>query len=130
MDSKGRIEKLLEKAKQNAGVLAVILFGSTARAERGPASDLDVCLVLENRKYAALDLSRIKMAYLGHAGVDVQVFQQLPIYIRTRVLKEGTVLLVRDEDALYELAFRTAQAFEDFKPVYRTYLAEVARAGS
>jgi len=40
------------------------------------------------------------------------------------------VLFVRDEDALYDLAFRTIQAFEDFRPYYRTYLAEVARAGS
>jgi hypothetical protein len=34
---------------------------------------------------------------------------------------------VKDEDALYEVAFRTAQAFEDFKHIYRDYLEQVAR---
>jgi hypothetical protein len=33
-------------------------------------------------------------------------------------------------DALYELAFRTARAFERFKGIYRTYLDEVAGARS
>ena len=60
--------------------------------------------------------------------MDVQVFQQLPIYIRQRVLKDGEVLFVRDEDQLYELAFRTVQEFEDFRPRYQTYLKEVESA--
>jgi hypothetical protein len=60
---------------------------------------------------------------------DVRIFQQLPLYIRVRVLKEGRILFVRDENQLYELAFRTAQAFEDFKHIYYGYLKEVALAG-
>jgi len=35
------------------------------------------------------------------------------------VLKEGAVLFVRDEDALYALAIRTARAFEDFRHIDR-----------
>jgi hypothetical protein len=45
-------------------------------------------------------------------------------------LKEGAVLLCKDLDALYVIAYRTAQAFEDFKPIYRDYLNQVAHAGS
>jgi hypothetical protein len=79
--------------------------------------------------HSSLALSRKKVAYLKQGTLDVHLFQQLPLYIRRRVLKEGQVLFERDTDALYELAFRTAQAFEDFKPIYQTHLAEVARAG-
>jgi hypothetical protein len=43
-------------------------------------------------------------------------------------LKEGKVLLCQDEDLLYEIAFRAAQAFEDFKHIYHGYLEEVAGA--
>jgi hypothetical protein len=39
------------------------------------------------------------------------------------------VLLSRDDDRLYDLALRTARAFEDFKPIYRTYLEAVRDAG-
>jgi len=121
---------LLNKAREDRDILAVILFGSVARGEPTPASDVDVCLVLQAGKYDSLSLSRKKLAYLKQGDLDVHLFQQLPLYVRRRVLKEGKVLFERDTDALYALAFRTAQAFEDFKPIYSAYLTEVARAGS
>jgi predicted nucleotidyltransferase len=119
--------KLIDEAKADRDVLAVIIFGSHARGEAGPSSDLDVCLVLEPGKYSDLDLSHKKLEYLKLFDLDISVFQQLPLYIRSRVLKEGKVLFCRDEDALYQLAFRTAQQFEDFKHMYHEYLEEVAR---
>ena len=125
-----QLERLLSKAREDSDILAVFVFGSTARSERTAASDVDVCLVLQPQKYDPLTLSRKKLAYLQQHDLDIQVFQQLPLYIRRRVLKEGKVLFERDTDALYALAFRTAQEFEDFKPIYHAYLAEVARAGS
>jgi predicted nucleotidyltransferase len=124
------LERLLLKARQDGDVLAVLLFGSRARGEAVPLSDVDVCLVLRVQRLEPLAFSQKKLEYLKLGGLDVHVFQQLPLYIRCRVLKEGAVLYVRDEEALYELAFRTAQAFEDFKHHYHAYLEEVARAGS
>jgi hypothetical protein len=62
----------------------------------------------------------------GERGAQSRFFQQLPLYVRRRVLKEGIVLLVKDEDELYELAFRTAKEFEDFKHIYRNYLEAIA----
>ena len=125
-----QLERLLSKAREDSDILAVFVFGSTARGERTAASDVDVCLVLQPQKYDSLTLSRKKLAYLQQHDLDIQVFQQLPLYIRRRVLKEGKVLFERDTDALYALAFRTAQEFEDFKPIYHAYLAEIARVGS
>ncbi len=123
-------ERLLLKAQHDGDVLAVFLFGSKARGEATPSSDVDVCLVLRDHRHDPLALSLKKLEYLKLGGLDVHVFQQLPLYIRRRILKEGKVFYVRDEEALYELAFRTAQAFEDFKHHYYGYLEEVARAGS
>ena len=130
MGTDQQLEQLLRKAQQDTDVLAVLLFGSVARGEQTPTSDVDVCVVLQPRKYDALSLSRKKLAYLTHSDLDVHVFQQLPLYIRRRVLKEGKVVLEKDADALYALAFRTAQAFEDFRLIYDAYLTEVTRAGS
>jgi len=130
MTADKQLEQLLSQAKEDSEVLAVLQFGSTVRGEQTAASDVDVCLLLQSKKYGQLTLSRKKLAYLQGDDLDVHVFQQLPLYIRQRVLKEGKVLFARDLDALYALAFRTVQEFEDFKPVYRTYLAEVARGGS
>lgn len=108
---------------------AVLAFGSYARGEEH--SDLDLCLVLFPKQYSALVLSRNRLEYLKEAseGIDIQVYQQLPLYIRQRVLKEGRVLLCKDEDALYEIAFQTIREFEDFKDLYYEYLESVTHAG-
>ena len=122
------LEELLQHAQADPDMLAVLLFGSVARGEHTSTSDVDVCLVLQARQYSPLAHSRKKLAYRQDI-LDVHVFQQLPLYVRRRVFKDGQVLWVKDPDALYALACRTAQAFEDFKPLYMMYLAEVARAG-
>ncbi|MEW6248877.1 MAG: nucleotidyltransferase domain-containing protein [Nitrospirota bacterium] len=125
-----RLTRFLEEVRQDEAVLAVILFGSRARGEHTPASDTDLCLVLPFGKDAAGDQVTIRMRYLKDADLDLRIFQQLPLYVRRRVLKEGVVLFCRDLDALYAMAYRTAQAFEDFKLIYRQYLEQVAHAGS
>ena len=118
---------LLARAEQDPEVLAVILFGSRARGESAPDSDVDICLVLEPRSYSDLELSKKKLDYLAEFDLDIHIYQQLPLYIRHRVLKEGKVLFCRDEEALYDLAFRTIREYEDFKHIYREYLEEIAR---
>jgi uncharacterized protein len=117
---------LVEEAEHDQDVLGVILFGSRARGDAAPGSDVDVCVVLESR-VTGIEASRKRLDYLAGRELDVKIFQQLPLYIRSRVLKEGRVLFVRDEDRLYDLAFQTARAFEDFRPYYRRYLDAIAR---
>jgi predicted nucleotidyltransferase len=121
------LARLVARAKSVPDVLAVILFGSRARADVTLESDVDVCLVLGAEPRSDLAGAHKRLAYLGDADVDLTVFQQLPLYVRSRVLKEGTILFVRDEDALYALAARTARAFEAFRHIYRQYLDQVSR---
>jgi predicted nucleotidyltransferase len=125
------LNRLLAMAKQDEEVLAVIIFGSAARDEQVPFSDVDICLVMmpQPRPFRPNTPSHKRLEYMKDNSLDVRIFQQLPLYIRVRVLKEGRILFVRDENQLYELAFRTAQAFEDFKHIYYGYLKEVALAG-
>jgi len=124
--AKKELDALLEQVRRDGDVLAVILFGSAARGELCESSDIDVCLVLCQRRWEVEELARKRFEYL-HFDLDIKLFQQLPLYVRSRVLKEGIVLLVKDEDRLYEIAIRTAKEFEDFKHIYRDYLEAIAR---
>lgn len=121
--------RLLETAQADEAVLAVLLYGSRARGEATSASDIDLCIVLAPDKDTAEERLRVRLAYLPSEKLDIRLFQQLPLYIRKRALKEGVILFCRDLDVLYELAYRTARAFADFRPHYRQYLEQVARAG-
>jgi predicted nucleotidyltransferase len=123
--------KLLAKVKSDRDVLAIILYGSEARQEQRSTSDVDICIVLDPLPYhKKKDInSQKRLECLKDFAFDIQIFQQLPLYIRRRVLKEGRVLFVRDERILYELAWRTAQAFDDFRHIHSAYLKEVESGG-
>lgn len=120
------LTKLVEDAENDRDVLAVILFGSEARGEARAESDVDVCLVLEDKRLDTLGQSQKRVAYLASYDLDIQIFQQIPLHLRVRVLREGKVLFCRDEDKLYATAFRTAQHFEDFRHIHEGYLEAVA----
>ncbi len=118
------IKPILEKAKKDKDIIAVALFGSATRGKF--YRDLDVCLFL-NKKLSNISMSRKRFDFLKHTNtkIDLQVFQQLPLYIRIRVLKEGKILLCKNEDMLYQIAFQTIKDFDYFKKVYYMCLKKV-----
>jgi uncharacterized protein len=79
--------------------LAVFLFGSFVHGKEYPGSDIDICLVMnpetQSQKRTKLFNSQKRLEYLKDFSFDIQVFQQLPIYIRKRILKEGKILFVQ-----------------------------------
>ncbi|MDP2930352.1 MAG: nucleotidyltransferase domain-containing protein [bacterium] len=124
-DLKAQLDKLIKAARQDNEVLAVFLFGSIARGNNYKTSDIDICLILKDRHYTPLELSKKRVGYLKLFDMDVQIFQQLPLYIRKRILQEGKELFCRDENELYLVAFRAIAEFDDFKHIYYDYLREV-----
>jgi uncharacterized protein len=121
-----RLARLVERAQGDARILAVLLFGSRARGEASAGSDTDVCLVLTEAGSRPAS-AETRLEYVAEYDLDIVVFQQLPLPIRVRILREAQTLFVRDEDALYRLAYRTAQQFELFRPAYHLYLDHVQR---
>ena len=117
-----QLKDILFRAGKDKDILAVMLFGSYARGER--YRDVDVCLVLAPHGSAKAFDKRLE--YSEYKDLDVSIFQEIPLYVRKRILKEGIVKLCKDEDALYDLAFKTIQEFELFKPGYELYLKGVA----
>lgn len=121
------LKKISEKAKNDEDVLAVMLFGSYVRNKK--FSDIDVCVVLKLGKFDPLFLSKKRLEYLAvFPNLDVQIFQQLPLYVKIRVLKEGKTIFCKNEDLLYDLSFSTVRQFEYFKPRYLSYLEGVLHA--
>jgi len=124
------LSPLVRQAAADERVLAVLLFGSVARGEAAPSSDIDLCIVAAAGCDDVPNASELRLEYAGRFAYDIHVFQLVPIYVRERILREHEILFVRDEDALYDLALRTGREMEDFRPLYRSYLEEVARGGS
>jgi len=121
------IENFKEKIRKDGDILALILFGSYVRGD--VAGDVDLCMVMSPAKASAGASAGFdkRIKYSQIEGLDVQVFQDLPIYIKKRVLKEGKVLYSKDEDLLHDIAIKTAKDFELFRPKYKRYLEGVAK---
>lgn len=119
-----KIIPILTKAKKDSKVLAVALFGSSIKSNQH--RDIDICLFLKN-KISNLEMSDLKLKYLKFAdkNIDIQIFQQLPLYIRVRILKEGIILLSKDEDRLYDIAFQTIKEFNLYEKLYEMYLEKI-----
>lgn len=115
------IEAVLKMARNDDDVVAVMLFGSHARMKAGGRSDIDICLVLRDASKAL----EKRIEYMISDNIDVQVLQSLPLYIKTRVLKEGRVLLSKDDSFLYALAIDIIKDYEGFRKYHREYLETV-----
>ncbi|MBI2673644.1 nucleotidyltransferase domain-containing protein [Candidatus Woesearchaeota archaeon] len=114
-------KRFYDSIKKDKEVIAVFLFGSYARGEK--YRDIDLCIILD-KKYNNLRMAkkRLKYSSLVPTNIDIQVFQQLPVYVRKRVLREGRRLLCKNEDMLYDIAFATIKEFGFYKKIYDAYL--------
>ncbi len=114
-------KRFIEKIKRDKEVIAMLIFGSYARGENH--KDVDICLVL-SKKYSNKEMTNKRIKYYSDISsrFDIQIFQQLPVYIKVKILKEGKVVLCKNEDRLYEIAYDTIKEYDDFKEIYTSYI--------
>ena len=111
--------RLIEKARKDKEIRAVILYGSYARSE--DYRDIDICLITDENA----DVVKKPLDYMKEFDFDFHTYRELPLYIKVRVLEEGKILFARDEDELYDIAIETIRDFESFKSRYQEYLEGV-----
>jgi len=110
-------------------VRVAYLFGSQARGQAGPLSDVDVAVLLdENLTPAeAQDLQLRLMTdladALGRDDVDVIVLNYASLVLCHQVLKSGRILLCRDETARFRFTFKTNRDYLDAVPMYELHRA-------
>ncbi len=100
----------------------IILFGSAARGQERPASDVDLCIYFEGSNEEA-SLFRFRALSELPGLFDVRIFQQLPLYIRVEVL-QGIVMYAPDKRFLYDVAWDTIKEFNSFKHRFYDYIGE------
>ena len=98
----------------------VILYGSFSTGEQREDSDIDLCVYVETFKEERF---RIRKEILGTLGekFDVQMFQDLPVYVRIEALK-GKVLFCGDISRLNDIAYSTILDYNLFEHSYKLYL--------
>jgi hypothetical protein len=110
---KGRrrlIHSLVDQLKTLPFVLGVILFGSYARGESTPISDIDLCAIDDSRVP-----SKERMKALDYCSdlISISLFSDLPLYVQYEVMSEGVVLWLRNEEFFLELKERVVLEYMD-----------------
>ncbi|MBC7251022.1 MAG: nucleotidyltransferase domain-containing protein [Anaerolineae bacterium] len=108
-------------------VAVVYLFGSQARGDSGPLSDVDIAVLLTGQPTAEecaqqqLALLDKVTAYLRRDDVDVVILNRAPLLLQHRVIRDGKVLFCRDD--LYRVRYeaQTIMAYLDFRYYQERY---------
>lgn len=127
--------KQVRAALREAGVGVAYLFGSRARADARPDSDVDIGLLLDEPLGLMGELrlaTRISEA-LQVADVDVVDLSRAPLGLRGRVVQEGRLLLDDDPNRRVAFEVRTRMQYFDEHPTLqrlaRAHIAHVAERG-
>jgi uncharacterized protein len=120
-------QRIIDHFRSRADVAAVYLFGSTARHTARVDSDIDLAVLFHTSPPRTLSGPRFVIEgelerALG-ARVDLVVLNDAPVDLRTRVLRDGHLLVEGDPSARIAFEVRTRNEAFDLEPVLARYRA-------
>ena len=116
------IKLVCARLKRIRAVKAIYLFGSYAKGENRPFSDIDMC-VIAGKKMSKK--TRENILSNSSNKFDISLFWMLPINIRFRVVREGRLLFCRDELFLHRAKIKAIKDYLDFKYILNRASAQV-----
>ncbi len=115
----GPLERALADALESrTGVRLAVLFGSAARAEEGPGSDLDVGVLFDPGREEAVALE-VALARATGRRVDVVRLDAAPPLLRFEIARDGRLLLERAPHAWVDFRARAMTDWWDWAPTAR-----------
>lgn len=117
----------------DADVVAAYLFGSTARGQARPGSDVDVAVLLAAPPPATLASIPVELesALTHDLGITTQVviLNRSPVDLVKRVLRDGILIAERDRSRRIAFEVRARNAYWDLLPVLERYRAARENGG-
>lgn len=135
-------QQVREAVADIPGISVLLVFGSRARGDERPGSDLDVAVLPEldpqaEPEDAALLRHRLQKRLAialsglapprGGSRVDVVFLDRAPDTVRQRVMEQGRMILCRDEEAWKALRIKTMREYGDREWFRRIYRRELRR---
>lgn len=120
---KEEIRRVLETREE---IAVAYLYGSVVKGYAGEDSDVDVGLLLRDgfrggALYPVRAAGDIERGTGLHRDVDVRILNDQSTRFQYRVVKEGEVILCRDESLRVRFETRTAARYLDIKPFHEQY---------
>ena len=110
--------KLLALDKKNK-IKFIVLFGSVASGKSNPLSDIDVAVYYDGNDKQRFDFRLLGLSHLPDY-VDLQIFQDLPLYLQNDVIK-GKVIYYDNYDSTFNLFRSVIFQYDDCKQYMDMY---------
>jgi predicted nucleotidyltransferase len=123
-------EALVDVVSMEPAVVAAYLFGSVARGSAGPLSDVDIALLVPDRRQRQTVCDRVTDALcrrLRTSRIDVISLADAPAALRYRVVRDGWLVVRRDAAAVQRFVADTVLQYLDFKPLRDRAFARMSR---
>jgi uncharacterized protein len=131
------VQDLQKKMKELTGdfpdIVLVYLFGSQAEGITGPASDIDLAILLDQPLDTPAAQARLhhELGLLGLTSkVDVVWLRQAPIELAFAVIQGGILLFDRELASRVEFEAQVMSRYGDYLPVLRAQRADLLRGGN
>jgi predicted nucleotidyltransferase len=132
----GRTAKLMEAniiaiCENEPLIVAAFLFGSYAKGKDKPSSDIDVALLLSEKK--AIEFSRLqfaaKLEKKLRAMVDVVILNNAGEVLKFQVRRDGKLIFERSSKQRKQFEVKSRKLYEDFLYLHRNYAKKVLYGG-
>jgi predicted nucleotidyltransferase len=124
-DIERRLAGLGSVLEGSPAVRFAYLFGSAARGELRPLSDIDVAVYIDDETdpaQARLELMGLIARHLGTDAVDVVLLNQAPTALRGRILQSRQVITDKDPFLRHRFESLALRTFLDFRLFERRFL--------
>lgn len=110
-------EKLIKFIKEKDNIIAVYLFGSFADGSYNEKSDIDLAVLYDSKcDFGShisdmIDIEKI----FDNTKVDYIDLEEINLFFRFNILKNGKNIYTKDIDKLYDYVHRTQNLYIDMK---------------
>jgi len=120
-DNLQKIKPIIDELKREE-VQAIYLFGSHAKGNARPNSDVDICVITEKEVTRS-----VKQEIMANSSrnIDISIFWELPPVIRFRVFRDGKPLYAKDELSLQRIKVDTLKSYLDIHPMIKRHCTRV-----
>jgi hypothetical protein len=127
------LDALRQALADDPRIAYALVFGSSARGEACPHSDLDVAVGLSaGGSLEALELGALTARLEEAAGrpVDLVLLDEAPPGLAYRIFRDGRPILERDRNALVRRKARAILEYLDFQPIEELFTRGVLAAAT
>jgi len=119
-----KIVKLIRKLDTKKKVRFIALFGSYAKGNATKHSDIDIAIYYDSDEKERFNFRILVSGSLGDK-YDIQIFQELPLYVKQEIFKHGKFIYGEHSKEMYGTNFLVIKEFENFRRFLDMYYAKL-----